>query len=536
MEKQESDGGWKGGCEVTAYAVLIFSALAGLPWIRGQEQLIEAASRGKTFLRDHRPLWKNGSFLWTEKVTYSSSVLSEAYCLAAVLSPVYPLGITAVPHPFQIAEGTAKRMKKAGSLIKLTPLFAEKKPQMMAMAETEACYALNDLQLRRLDIFPRTGMGEDKYLTFIPLTWFACASLQESSVGPSVLRDMMVLSMLNYQVDEYMEVVVSSQVNSAAARNITTALFTASGGKLDRARENGSHPQPTPEGQPRSDAGSARDDIEGVLYRYVSYIVDHPAVINSPEHMQTRLKQEIQTFLLAHIQHAEDNRRFAGQLAERSGAYEALRDERSTSGDSIKPVGENGHINHNAPGIPGRTVPARLPQYENPGRSFYSWVRSTSADHTSCPFSFIFFNCLIAHTHGDMLGQNAVTAYLIEDVCRHLASLCRMYNDYGSLARDHAEMNLNSVNFPEFATQVADEAAAKAALMRIAEYERRGLDAALAELGRVLHETDGGRDPKGWLNALKLFVNVTDLFGQIYVVKDIATRMNGRAPSSEQNV
>jgi hypothetical protein len=31
--------------------------------------------------------------------------------------------------------------------------------------------------------------------------------------------------------------------------------------------------------------------------------------------------------------------------------------------------------------------------------------------------------------------------------------MCRMYNDYGSVARDKAERNLNSVNFPEFETR-----------------------------------------------------------------------------------
>lgn len=32
----------------------------------------------------------------------------------------------------------------------------------------------------------------------------------------------------------------------------------------------------------------------------------------------------------------------------------------------------------------------------------------------------------------------------------HLGRMCRQYNDYGSLARDQEERNLNSLNFPEF--------------------------------------------------------------------------------------
>jgi hypothetical protein len=33
---------------------------------------------------------------------------------------------------------------------------------------------------------------------------------------------------------------------------------------------------------------------------------------------------------------------------------------------------------------------------------------------------------------------------------RHLAVMCRQYNDYGSLVRDAEEGNLNSIDFAEF--------------------------------------------------------------------------------------
>ena len=44
----------------------------------------------------------------------------------------------------------------------------------------------------------------------------------------------------------------------------------------------------------------------------------------------------------------------------------------------------------------------------------------------------------------------AIQKYLAQVLVRHLAAMCRMYNDYGSIARDRAEQNDNSVNFPEF--------------------------------------------------------------------------------------
>ncbi|RYP78944.1 hypothetical protein DL769_003109 [Monosporascus sp. CRB-8-3] len=249
------------------------------------------------------------------------------------------------------------------------------------------------------------------------------------------------------------------------------------------------------------------------------------AISRRPQPLQTRLARELEIFLLAHIDQAEDNHRFARQLAKSSFSSTPFNNRTRDSNGKRGPNGtgiRNGTTEPN--GIQESTAPdAQLLHYENPGRTFYNWVRSTSADHTSCPFSFVFFNCLISVTHGDVLGHRARTAYLAEDACRHLASLCRMYNDFGSLARDRDETNLNSVNFPEFVRAETTEAAARAELMSIAEYERRGLDMALDQLDSELLRNGG--DAIKWMDAVRLFVNVTDLYGQIYVVKDIATQI-----------
>lgn len=537
LRMQAGDGGWGNECELTAYAVMTVSSLSQLPWTGTHGRFIDSISRGKTFLTTRRSEWKEGAPLWTEKVTYSSNILSQAYCLAAVLSHMpSPTTTNTIPQPFQVSEKIARGMRKALGLISHTPLFSEAEPQILRAAELQACWAMCNLQRRRLHIFPRTGMGEDKYLIFIPLTWTACMSLHDDSVSLAVLYDMMVLSMLNYQVDEYMEVVVGGEAHCeedfASAREVVRQLFLESSASC--SRDNNSpeaHCIPTmvPDLSPSSDNGSAPSNIKTVLRRYVSHILRHPAVLNSPTFMQVWLARELKIFLLAHIDHAEDNHRFARQLTKSSAS-------RTPSHNGIK---ESNRANQS-----DRTIITRLngtqksigsngelPHYENPGRTFYNWVHSTSADHTSCPFSFIYFNCLITSSHGDVLGRGARAAYLAEDVCRHLASLCRMYNDYGSLVRDRDETNLNSVNFPEFCTAQRTEAEAKAELMSIAEYERRGLETALDELERDLLRS-GGSSIK-WMDAIRLFVKVTDLYGQIYVVKDIATRLNSTAPRNE---
>lgn len=102
-----------------------------------------------------------------------------------------------------------------------------------------------------------------------------------------------------------------------------------------------------------------------------------------------------------------------------------------------------------------------------------------------------------------------------------------MYNDWGSVDRDRAEGNLSSVDFSEFQGTGIENS--KAALFWLAEHEREGLERAFARL------RGAGLDVGDWaerssaahsLALLRLFIDVTELYGQIYVVKDIASRMN----------
>ncbi|KAI1384134.1 Ent-kaurene synthase [Hypoxylon trugodes] len=546
--KMQNHGNWEEGCELTAYAVLALSSFAQLPLIAAglRDRIYESINQGKVFLAAHRSEWRDGAYLWTEKVTYSSEILSEAYCLAATVNCTATPTIPGTPPPFQVSEKILGGMSKAGHLISCTPLFNQADTQLISAAQLQACYALSDLKRRRLDIFPRTGMGEDKYLIFIPLTWTACMSLREDCVSLAVLSEMMVLSMLNYQVDEYMEDVLERgweyEEGFQSARDVVRQLFVQAGVSKDSQNEtlrNRGVPlrESTPKsldfngngnGEANGHKNYGRLGMKTVLSRYIAHILQHPSVLKSTQDMQVRLARELETFLLAHIDQAEDNSQFARQLDGSSQNSSTLHDE-------TLPKARNGIHNKKGEkrkrepdGVHEPPTPASYPRrYRDSGRTFYKWVRSTSADHTSCPFSFVFFHCLLFATHGDVAGHSAKTAYLVEDACRHLASLCRMYNDYGSLARDADELNLNSLNFPEFARAAKigglEEKEAKEQLMNIAEYERRSLNLALNQLESELMSGGGGNNGK-WMDAIRLFVNVTDLCGQIYVVKDIATR------------
>ena len=201
--------------------------------------------------------------------------------------------------------------------------------------------------------------------------------------------------------------------------------------------------------------------------------------------MAAAVEVELRMFLLSHLQQAANNNRFTTQ----------------------RNVNNLGAV------------------FQSPRSSFYRWVQSTSSDHTSCPYSFVLYQCLLVE---GLAGRDCFPSvqekYVAEAMCRHLAVLCRMYNDYGSLRRDRDEKNLNSINFLDFhgAVETTDEAALKARLYALAEYERGNVERAFVRLQELAQESNVQRR---MINKIRVFINVTDLYGQIYIARDIASRM-----------
>jgi hypothetical protein len=487
---QADDGSWSHTCETTAYAVLALSSFTKLPlkYTSDDLKLADCINRGQLFLKHHRGQWSKGQYLWIEKVTYACDIISEAYCLSAsIVSPRLGPDASSL-HPVPFDNTTLAEITKASQLIARTPLFSNIDSSVLHAAVLQAGYLLQDLRERHLHVFPRTGMAEDKYLTFIPLTWTACSALLAGTASLEVIREMIHLSMLTFQADEFMETALGRDFpgDMVLASRLVDELFNNRGDHQYNSNGNGSTIR-------------CYSDIKAVqepLGRFINHILEHPAVLRSSQALQNKLRTELKTYLQAHITQAADNR--------------VLKQKKESNGTCAS---------H---------------QVGHPNRTFYNWVRSTSADHTSCPFAFIFFNCLVTRPLEKGVLDSVETAYVAEDLCRHLATLCRMYNDWGSIERDRDEFNLNSVDFPEFCPPSRsdvlmtncvenhrvqnNEQEAKSKLMWVAQYERRGLETAFAELHGLM-------EPCGLTQSLKLFIAVTDLYGQIYVKKDIATRM-----------
>ena len=376
------------------------------------------------------------------------------------------------------------------------PLLSNEPDWRLKASLLEGHLWLPELIARRLNIFPRDGMEDEKYLEYIPSIWVACNNLQGGPMEPDLMWNMMVISLLNYQTDEFLEAVIGEHLMDKleAVRAIVHRLCEHPSRQF---RKRSYHKIQDNESSDRNRVGVPQlrvqiidiNYVEQVLHRFISYVLMHSSVLQSPLPVQHTLRKELEIFIMAHLTHAEDNVRLGSQALAMN-----------------------------------RTTPFALPR-----SSYFSWVRSTSADHTSCPYSFVFLQCLMAKS-GLPAFRGAKQKYLMESMCRHLATMCRQYNDFGSIARDRAEKNLNSVNFPEFheytrmgtakyeATIEKDGQRLKEELMWIAEYERTCMSMTAEKFEEVGLE-------ERTKHILRVFIDVTDLYGQIYVARDIASRM-----------
>ncbi|KAL8924394.1 MAG: hypothetical protein Q9172_002696 [Xanthocarpia lactea] len=456
-----------------------------------------AIESGQEFLASRKKHWIGPSYTWIEKVTYSMPAICQAYCIAARYGHQSPGVWTEAVRG--LLPGTSGNATKLQKLFSSLPLFQShpSRERLLLLSQIEASLFAPRLQRARFDVFPRVKSGDDGYLEYIPFITTSC-NYTGSPIGAELLSDLMFLSVLNYQADEFMEAMVGVQFGHdlECIRNIITRACRQGSQVNGRAgRENGELAPELLSGEKTAKVLSVKG-VEEILERFVDYVSNHPRVLNSPRSLRLQLSFELEKFLLAHVQQIDDNQRRSSETSNGAASYPKAQ------------------------------------------RTYFDWVKNTSADHTSCPYSFVFWACLISEP-GENCFPNVKAMYLAQDMNRHLATMCRQYNDYGSVARDRTEGNLNSIDFEEFqegcipfheeampngdgepdalqSGEAVDTARRKADLLWIAEYERRGIEVSLASLA--------GECSEDTMAAVRFFVRVTDLYGQIYVAKDIGVR------------
>lgn len=512
---QHANGSWsvENSPEVNAYSILTLLALQDLPHARPIKSKIQSAIQaGRQVLVQTQHQWDKPQYLWVEKVMYGSSVLAETYCLAAMNSSgSHHVWSDKIEKSITMTTFDAMNLSHFFNRL---PEYSDLPGWKIISSVVEGSLYLQQLREARSEIFPRQKSSKDKYLTYIPCTWIIVNNCAGFFLNANLIWDMMVISMQDFLVDEYMESEVVQLKESdimLLQRHIKdlcrtpgietpkeTDLLHQDGHSASMSSGLGTKQCPGVSTLRYSEPLAA---VEKVITRYVREMIGHPRIQKALLSDQRSLQVELEAFLLSHIDQIQDSQRFGSQ------------ESHST---------------------------ATATPFQSPRTNHYVWSHTTAANHTSCAVSFAFYSCRLASdsNNGADLFPTSYSKYMARDLCSHLAVMSRLYNDYASIPRDRAELNLNSVNFPEFHSQqeanadasettehsAASEAEMKKSLLTLAQYERSCVKTSLQSLKQGLKLRSASE--RRLQDALALFVGVTELYADMYVARDLTNRIS----------
>lgn len=496
LSTQDNDGSWGSTkcAETTAYGLLALISIATLPYVKTlMPEIRDAIANGRRALLSMQDRWADSHTLWVRKVAYGSANLSEAYSLAAMKKPL----LESVCSGSSLVEMDELTQKTHGFGKFFSSLeYMRKEPLYMIKASIlEALFYRPLLQTMRADVFPATKAKEkDKYLDYIPIMWVLANTCSKKFASPEYLLDMMILSMYVFLADEYMESTVA-QLSNEELVTFKASLEEIYPGQKYSSPGSSLSDRPQLLHKSESAGNTTPAPVErlqtaiNVFRAFTSYIWSHPRVASASQTNYIEFCSETKLYLFHHLTQLEDNARLAQQPP-------------STS---------------RSPNI----------RFLTPRTSYHTWVHTVGAGHVSGPWSFAFFTCAMSvSVRGgrdcfSTLNQKALAHKMNE----HIGAFCRMYNDYGSIARDREENNLNSVNFPEFFSSDDGEEGGmdakkmKAMLLQLAVDERRrALEVAETLYGEL--EMDG-REGKRIRDCLKVYMGACEQFSDMYVTRDV---------------
>lgn len=507
---QSCNGSWgiAESFETTAYGILTLAAVSSIPWVspvRGQ--IDHAIETGQHFLTQAQDRENISQYLWVEKVTYGSYILCESYLLAALRPSLSShTWSSRISSLVQISEESVTRFS---NLVSTLSLYRDQPLWRLEASAIEGHAFLPLLKSTHTDILPKQAKAKNEYMNFIPCTWVLVNNQQYLFLQANLLWDMMVLTVCNFRVDEFMENVVAKsggEILKAVRSTISTLVAdnrSAETSSAKRPQENSVIMKNTVLDTLEA-TKSYHFDLTGftiTIGHYIQEMLGHARIQQASLADRNHFSNELQAFLLAHIAQIEDNARFSAQDLLQS----------STKGI-----------------------------FASARTSYYTWAHTIGTDSVSCPMSFAFFTCLLGallspKANPEICFCSVRSGYLARDLCTHLAVMSRLYNDYGSFARDQSEANVNSVNFPDFHKthkngpitvseshqETQDWTQPKNDLLLLAQYEREMADLVGERLLSSL-KSDGLRKDRSKADGVKLFMGVTALYADLYVARDLS--------------
>ncbi len=501
LSTQNSDGSWASdeSEEATAHSLIALKSLVKFPCLEALgKEVREAIEKGDAALvpRCKKLKMSNPAEASTAFVNWSSSTHSQSAVCNVDGEPCGGDGLT--PEIQKIVQKVHVFADFFSGLehMQSSPYY------LIKASIVEALLYRPKLQAMRKDVFPATNAKEkDKYLDYIPIMWVLPGTSQGLPTKPEFLLDMMVLSMYVFLADEYMESTVAqfSPVELAALKARLGDICLPVGESLSSLQCLPNNTLDSEEHRSMNGidtASSARlQNAKTVFRNFATYIYSYPRVSSASQTEHLDLYAETQSYLLSHIIQLEDNARLAQQP------------------DSIS-TSKN---------------PAARNRFLSPRISYHTWLNTIGAGHISGPWSFAFFTCVMSGSvrHGGIDTFQTIKQKLIaHSMNAHIGAFCRMYNDYGSIARDREESNLNSLNFPEFFFKEGEDGdgersfeKAKKTLLESAVHERQRANQEMQELCEILEKE--GMEGKDISRRLRVYMGACEHFSDMYLTKDV---------------
>lgn len=300
LQSQNTDGSWGSGqrCETTAYSIITLTKLASLssaPRVKMQSTL--AIKNGRDYLSKNYLPFSEPELVWTGKTTSGSSTLHQAYVLAALKAPIprQDSGPTIESH-FEIPLAKVTIQTK---YYRRQPWFTDTPEWLIQASLIEGNLFLPQIRDVRYVVFPSDDMADDQHFDFIPFMWISSNIVDKRLIGAEFLHQMMILSMLNRQFEEYMENVVGESFAGCMfeIEDIIRSIFQELETYSKEQYSCGDHVGDTT----RSSTATMISDVRSVLYRFISHILNHPYVLMASTHDQAQLICELQSFLLSRV-------------------------------------------------------------------------------------------------------------------------------------------------------------------------------------------------------------------------------------------
>ena len=299
LRTQNADGSWgSGGCETTAYGVITLikvRLLSSAPKIK--LQIAQAIESGRRFLCNNFRAFSEPEHVWSGKATSGSHVLYQAYVLAALHAPVSEQQ-TASTIESHVGVSLAKVTIQTKYYARQAS-FVNTPEWLIQACLIESSLFLPQLKDVRYAIFPSNGLASDRYFESIPFAWVAANTLQSRSVGAEFLYQMMVLSILNRQFENYMKNVIGKtfagclfEVEDLICGIIQELEYEAK----DQCFCNDHEPATLGSSSP-----SIISEVRSIFYRFISHILNHPYVLMASLQDQAQLKSEFLSFLLSRV-------------------------------------------------------------------------------------------------------------------------------------------------------------------------------------------------------------------------------------------